>query len=160
MNSLNYKTNLRINFAPANLSTAEIEKLLLHQKTYNKRKVGNSIDELKFIPKRLLQKLAAHSEIDITMRWNEVTDKKLRKLANAMTALDVCMVGKSVFKEEFTTAGGVDLKEVQIGHNYESKKCKNLFFVGEILNIDAVTGGFNFMNCWSSGYVCGSNLLK
>ena len=96
-------------------------------------------------------------DIDPDARWGEVSDKKLRKLATSMTALAVNMVGKSTFKEEFTTAGGVDLREINFSR-YESRKVNNLFFVGEVLNIDAVTGGYNFMNCWSSAFIAGSSL--
>ncbi|MFT5981769.1 MAG: putative flavoprotein YhiN, partial [Ulvibacter sp.] len=60
--------------------------------------------------------------------------------------------GKSTFKEEFVTAGGVDLKEVNF-KTFESRLQKNLYFAGEVLNIDAITGGFNFQNAWTGGYL-------
>ncbi|MFZ0490818.1 MAG: NAD(P)/FAD-dependent oxidoreductase, partial [Salegentibacter sp.] len=60
--------------------------------------------------------------------------------------------GKSTFKEEFVTAGGIDLKEVNF-KTFESRLHQNLFFAGEVLNIDAITGGFNFQNAWTSGYL-------
>ena len=67
--------------------------------------------------------------------------------------------GKSTFKEEFVTAGGVDLKEINF-KNFESKLQNNLFFVGEVLNIDAVTGGFNFQNAWTGGWLCAKALAS
>lgn len=60
--------------------------------------------------------------------------------------------GKSTFKEEFVTAGGIDLKEINF-KRFESKIHPNLFFAGEVLNIDAVTGGFNFQNAWTGGWI-------
>ena len=67
------------------------------------------------------------------------------------------MAGKSTFKEEFVTAGGVALKEINF-KTFESKLHKNLFFAGEILNIDAVTGGFNFQNAWTGAYIAAQNM--
>ena len=67
--------------------------------------------------------------------------------------------GKSTFKEEFVTAGGVELKDVNF-KNFESKHYKNLFFAGEVLNIDAVTGGFNFQNAWTSAFIAAQQLSK
>jgi len=67
--------------------------------------------------------------------------------------------GRTTFKDEFVTAGGVDLKEINFKH-FESKQHKNLFFVGEVLNIDAVTGGFNFQNAWTGGYICAKALAE
>jgi len=67
--------------------------------------------------------------------------------------------GKSTFKEEFVTAGGVDLKEINF-KNFESKLQDNVFFVGEVLNIDAVTGGFNFQNAWTGGWLCAKGLAN
>ena len=66
---------------------------------------------------------------------------------------------KSIFKEEFVTAGGVDLREINF-KNFESKLQNNLFFVGEVLNIDAVTGGFNFQNAWTGGWLCAKSLSE
>ena len=67
--------------------------------------------------------------------------------------------GKSTFKEEFVTAGGIDLKEINF-KTFESKRLKNLFFAGEILNIDGVTGGFNFQNAWTGAYIAAQELSK
>ena len=67
--------------------------------------------------------------------------------------------GRTTFKDEFVTAGGVDLKEINF-KRFESKQHKTLFFVGEVLNIDAVTGGFNFQNAWTGGYLCAIALAE
>ncbi|MDX5583336.1 MAG: NAD(P)/FAD-dependent oxidoreductase, partial [Aureibaculum sp.] len=63
------------------------------------------------------------------------------------------------FKEEFVTSGGIDLKEINF-KRFESKLHKNLFFAGEVLNIDAVTGGFNFQNAWTGGYIAGKAIAE
>lgn len=77
---------------------------------------------------------------------------QLEALAGQLTAATFHVDGKSTFKEEFVTAGGVNLKEVNF-KTFESKKHENLYFAGEVLNIDAVTGGFNFQNAWTSGFI-------
>ena len=66
-------------------------------------------------------------------------------------------LGKTTYKEEFVTAGGIDLKEINL-NTMESKKIQGLFFTGELLNIDGVTGGFNFQNAWSTGWIAGANI--
>ena len=76
----------------------------------------------------------------------------LQNLANQLTASKFRVEGKSTFKEEFVTAGGIDLKEIDF-KRFESKIHPNLFFAGEIMNIDAITGGFNFQNAWTSAYI-------
>ena len=79
-------------------------------------------------------------------------DKNLESLANQLSKCTFKVTGKSTFKEEFVTAGGIDLKEINF-KRFESKLHKNLFFAGEVLNIDAVTGGFNFQNAWTGGWI-------
>lgn len=104
------------------------------------------------LPKRLWQNLLIASGIAAEDIWAEISKKKLQNIANALTRSRFQVTGKSTFKEEFVTAGGVDLKEVNF-KTFESKLHKNLYFAGEILNIDAITGGFNFQNAWTSGYM-------
>ena len=106
------------------------------------------------IPKRLWEKFVAASAIKIEQRWADVSNKQLENLADQLTNSIFNAEGKTTFKEEFVTAGGIDLKEINF-KRFESKIHKNLFFAGEILNIDAVTGGFNFQNAWTGGYIAG-----
>ena len=104
------------------------------------------------VPKRLWRKLVEASKIGETIRWADLTKIQLENLANQLTNAIFKVDGKSTFKEEFVTAGGVDLKEINF-KRFESRMHKNLFFAGEVLNIDAVTGGFNFQNAWTGGYL-------
>jgi len=104
------------------------------------------------VPKRLWRKLVEASKVGETTRWADLTKIQLENLANQLTNAIFKVDGKSTFKEEFVTAGGVDLKEINF-KRFESKVHKNLFFAGEVLNIDAVTGGFNFQNAWTGGYI-------
>ncbi len=104
------------------------------------------------LPKRLWQSLLRASGISETETWADITKIKLQNLANQLTNSVFDIHGKSTFKEEFVTAGGVDLKEVNF-KTFESKLHPTLYFAGEVLNIDAITGGFNFQNAWTSGYL-------
>ncbi|MDC8002935.1 NAD(P)/FAD-dependent oxidoreductase [Aureisphaera galaxeae] len=104
------------------------------------------------LPKRLWQRLVAVSDIAPTEIWADVSKKKLQELSQQLTKGVYDVHGKSTFKEEFVTAGGIDLKEVNF-KTFESKLLPNLYFAGEVLNIDAITGGFNFQNAWTGGYI-------
>lgn len=104
--------------------------------------------------KRLWGSLVQNSGMNSNLRWADVNNQQLVQLSNLLTKSQFMAKGKSTFKEEFVTAGGVDLKEINF-KRFESKLCENLFFAGEVLNIDAVTGGFNFQNAWTGGHIVG-----
>ena len=99
------------------------------------------------------------SGIDERLTWAEASRENLQNIANQLTTAIFEVTGKSTFKEEFVTAGGVDLKEVNF-KTFESRICKNLYFAGEVLNIDAITGGFNFQNAWTGGYLVAQAITK
>ena len=93
------------------------------------------------------------------VKWGDVSNKQLMALAVQLTNGEFQVNGKSTFKEEFVTAGGIDLKEINF-KTMESKLLPNLYFAGEIVNIDAITGGFNFQNAWTSGFILASEIFK
>ena len=99
------------------------------------------------------------SEISLQQRWADLSNKQLDNLANQLTKSVFNANGKTTFKEEFVTSGGIDLKEINF-KRFESKLHKNLFFAGEVLNIDALTGGFNFQNAWTGGYIAGKAIAE
>lgn len=103
-------------------------------------------------PNRLWESLVIASNISENVKWADLTKKQLTDLANQLTNGEFQVNGKSTFKEEFVTAGGIDLKEINF-KTMESKLFPNLYFAGEIMNIDAITGGFNFQNAWTSGFI-------
>ena len=111
------------------------------------------------LPKRLWQQLVLASNILVTTTWADLNKQQLEALASQLTEAVFKVTGKSTFKEEFVTAGGIDLKEVNF-KTFESKLCKNLYFAGEILNIDAVTGGFNFQNAWTSAFIAAKSIVQ
>jgi len=111
------------------------------------------------IPKRLWEKLVLASGVLFDARWADMSNKQLQQLAEQLTKCQFIADGKSIFKDEFVTAGGVLLKEIDF-KRFESRIHKNLFFAGEILNIDAVTGGFNFQNAWTGGFIAGNTMAE
>jgi hypothetical protein len=111
------------------------------------------------IPKRLWEKLINYASISGNKNWADLSKSDVEQLANLLTQSIFEINGKSTFKEEFVTAGGIDLKEINF-KRFESKLHKNLFFAGEVLDIDAVTGGFNFQNAWTGGYIAGKAMAE
>lgn len=108
----------------------------------------NAVD----LPRRLWINLVKASGILETTKWADVSKLQLQNLSTQLTKSEFHVNGKSTFKEEFVTAGGVDLKEINF-KTYESKIHPNLFFAGEVINVDAITGGFNFQNAWTGAYI-------
>jgi predicted Rossmann fold flavoprotein len=106
------------------------------------------------LPQRLWEFLLDHSGVNKEKRWADLPAKEQNKLIRNLCAFECSVKGKTTFKEEFVTAGGIKLNEVD-ANTMMSKKIPNLFFAGEILNVDGITGGFNFQHAWTSGYIAG-----
>ncbi|HSR60519.1 MAG TPA: NAD(P)/FAD-dependent oxidoreductase [Robiginitalea sp.] len=104
------------------------------------------------VPGRLWAKLAEAAGIGPEARWAEISSAVLDRLVEQLTGSVFQVDGKSTFKEEFVTAGGVSLKDIHF-RSFESKKCPGLFMAGEVLDIDALTGGFNFQNAWTGSFL-------
>lgn len=104
------------------------------------------------IPRRLWQSIVKTSGITPLEIWADIPKSKLQNLAQQLTQSYFEVSGKSTFKEEFVTAGGVALEEVNF-KTFESRVHPNLYFAGEVINVDAITGGFNFQNAWTSAYI-------
>ena len=146
----NYQFVINVNWS-LHFSYSEVVALLQEKKVTFAKKlvVKNSLFDL---PNRLWERIVEASEIGVELRWAELTNKTLDVLAKQITAAEYQVNGKSTFKEEFVTAGGVALKEVNF-KTMESKVLPEVYFAGEIVNIDAITGGFNFQNAWTSGFI-------
>lgn len=108
------------------------------------------------IPARLWKFLAEKAEIDHELRWEGINKKKINKLIENLSKFSLIISGKTTFKEEFVTAGGVVLGEID-PKTMESKLINGLFFAGEVIDVDGITGGYNFQAAWSTGYVAGKN---
>lgn len=150
-----YKFQIQINFIKQSFEDSFNHLKHLKQELAKKAVFNSASFDL---PKRLWQKLVIGSKISEDMRWADLTKLQLENLASQLTQAIFNVDGKSTFKEEFVTAGGVDLKEINF-KTFESKRYKNLFFAGEVINVDAVTGGFNFQNAWTSAFIVSKSIL-
>jgi predicted Rossmann fold flavoprotein len=111
------------------------------------------------MPQRLWQYLLQQSGIHEDMRWADLPAKEQNKLIKNLCAKEFTVKGKTTFKEEFVTAGGIALNEIDY-NTMQSKIANNLFFAGEILDIDGVTGGFNFQNAWTTGFIAAKAIAE
>jgi predicted Rossmann fold flavoprotein len=114
------------------------------------KKISNS--NIFQLPNRLWQFFLQQSEISDQMRWADMPAKAQNKLIQLLINHELHVAGKTTFKEEFVTSGGVSLKEID-ANTMQSKLQFGLFFAGEILDVDGITGGFNFQHAWTSGYI-------
>ena len=149
LNALKYNFQISVNWLFHISQEEALEEL---QKLKNKYAKQSPHSHAQFeLPKRLWRKLLLAAQIDENTNWGDLSKIKLEALSRQLTQGIFQVNGKSTFKEEFVTAGGVDLKEVNF-KTFESKLLPNVYLAGEVLNIDAITGGFNFQNAWTGGY--------
>jgi len=153
----NYEYQVQVNWLSR--PTHKIVNVLLNLKKKHSKKQVIVRSPFEEIPKRLWERFVLATTIKTSFNWADVSHEQIDVLANQLTKSIFTAKGKSTFKEEFVTAGGVDLREINF-KNFESKLQNNLFFVGEVLNIDAVTGGFNFQNAWTGGWLCAKALAS
>ena len=152
LNKEYYKFPLEINFFP----DKNIEGVLL---SFQKAKVEGAkklvkANPLFALPARLWQRMVEAAGIGPERRWADLSKLEFQTLAMQISEARFLITGKSTFKEEFVTAGGVELKEVNF-KTFESRICSGLFLAGEVLDIDAITGGFNFQAAWTGGWLAG-----
>ncbi|HUD01644.1 MAG TPA: NAD(P)/FAD-dependent oxidoreductase [Rhabdochlamydiaceae bacterium] len=148
----NYRTPFSINWIPK-LSQEELFRQLFQLKEQSPQKTLLSLNPF-YLPKNLWKELLAN---DKTLA--NLSKKELQDLSQKLHADIYQMDGKTTHKEEFVTCGGVTLKEVDF-KTLQSKICPRLYFAGEVLNIDGVTGGFNFQNAWTTGYIAGTSIYS
>lgn len=149
----NYHFPFLINWC--GLSDAEVRKRLAdYREAHPKKQVAGN--PLFAIPARLWKRLCEKSGIQEDQPFHEVGKKMTNRLVEFLVRDPYNAKGKTTYKEEFVTAGGVELKEVN-PETFESKKLPGLYLAGEVLNVDGVTGGFNFQHAWTSGYLVGKN---
>jgi predicted Rossmann fold flavoprotein len=146
----NYQFTIFVNWLN-DVETEDAEKLLKTLKQEHAKKAVSKKSPFDF-PNRLWESLVLASNIEAETKWADLSKVQIQNLVNQLTNGTFQVNGKSTFKEEFVTAGGIDLKEINF-KTMESKLHENLYFAGEIVNIDAITGGFNFQNAWTSGFI-------
>ncbi|RKS13009.1 NAD(P)/FAD-dependent oxidoreductase [Flavobacterium sp. 120] len=146
----NYQFTIFVNWLNDE-DTSDVEKKLKELKQEHAKKSVSKKSPFE-LTNRLWESLVLASGIEMETKWADLSKIQLQNLANQLTNGNFQVNGKSTFKEEFVTAGGIDLKEINF-KTMESKLHENLYFAGEIVNIDAITGGFNFQNAWTSGFI-------
>ena len=152
LHALNYRTHVVLDWFP-NDSTEQLRSSLLEAKNVNKLKFVSSESPL-ILPKQLWKKIVEMAGINVEQRWSHLSNKQLQQLLLNLKEMQLTIDGKTTYKQEFVTCGGIDLKEVNF-KKMESRLIPGIFFAGEILNIDGITGGFNFQNAWTTGWIAG-----
>ncbi len=152
LHDTNYQAQLTISWLPKqNLETLKKELLMVkHQ--LSRRVISTSCPVM--IPRRLWESLTLSAGIAPDLRWADLSNKSLNQLMQELLQGQYNITGKGVFKEEFVTCGGIDLKQVDF-KTMASKRCPGLYFAGEVLDIDGITGGFNFQSAWTTGWLAG-----
>ena len=153
----NYEFPLVVNFAPPHTRESLVRELATVREKNPRKQIATWSPVP--MPQRLWEKLVAGAGIAPVTPWNGVSNAALATLAAQLTAAEFKVVGKSTFKEEFVTCGGVRLSEVDF-RTMESRVCPGLHFAGEVLDIDGVTGGFNFQSAWTTGWLAGQAMAE
>ncbi len=157
LHRLDYNFRIKVNWLP-DYSQGSLEGLFSKIREVDGKKTILKTKAVE-LPRRLWTSLVQAAGIAPAVKWAELSKEQLRALIFQLTECVFRVNGKSTFKEEFVTAGGVDLKEINF-KTYESKKLPNIHFAGEIMNVDAITGGFNFQNAWTGGYIAAQAIAK
>lgn len=140
---------------------------------YNENSLKDKIQQVRFeiasqkiinrnpfnIPSRLWEYFLQQCAIPPDLRWADLPAKEQNRLVKILCAQEMEVKGKTTFKEEFVTAGGIQLSEIDV-NTMQSKIVKNCFFVGEVIDVDGVTGGFNFQNAWTTGWIAAKNIMS
>jgi predicted Rossmann fold flavoprotein len=149
----NYEFTVTVNWVPPHHRDSLLRELTAVREK-NPRKQITTWSPVP-MPQRLWERLVTSAGIAATTQWTGIGNAALGQLASLLTAAEFKVVGKSIFKEEFVTCGGVRLSEVDF-RTMESRVCPGLHFAGEVLDIDGVTGGFNFQSAWTTGWLAGT----
>ncbi len=153
---IQYRFQIRVNWISSGTEET-LQSLRENKLEFSKRKIYK---HPQFgVPSRLWQSLLRAASISPQSNWADLNKKQVNKLALQLTQAEFEVQGKSTNKEEFVTAGGVDLKEIDFKF-FSSKRYPSLFMAGEVLNIDALTGGFNFQAAWTGGWIAGEGMAS
>jgi hypothetical protein len=152
-----YNFPLVVNWLPGRPPDARRAELLDHARQHAAKLAINS--PLTPIPRRVWQAMVECAAIPPNRRWNSLTATEQQSLCQRLTSTELPVTGKSLNKEEFVTCGGVRLNEVSF-KTMESKICPGLYFAGELLDIDGITGGFNFQAAWTTGWIAGQSIAR
>jgi predicted Rossmann fold flavoprotein len=157
LNDMNYNFTVLVSWLPK----LNEEKLRIEFENEREENAAKSIlNNCPFdLPKRLWEYLCTKAGISSTLRWADLPKKNANVLIASLINDPYAVAGKTTFKEEFVTCGGILLKEIDMG-SMESKLVPGLFFAGEVIDVDGITGGFNFQNAWSTAWITASGIFS
>ena len=152
LSELNYHFIIRVNWA----NTKSYEKVMKDFEEYVQQHSKKHLSNFRpyDLPGRLWSHLLEKVDLSPEKIWGDLGKKSLNKLANTITNDEYSVKGKTTFKEEFVTCGGVSLESIDMD-SMRSKVCRNIYFAGEVVDVDAITGGFNFQAAWTTGFIAG-----
>lgn len=151
LREMNYTFKISISFLTDEKDESLTEQLKAMRLSDSKKQAG-SFSPFSTISKRLWNYLLQKAGISLQLNWADLSNKQLQALSKELLQGQYQVQGKSTFKDEFVTCGGVDLNEIDF-KTYEAKRFPGLFFGGEVINVDAITGGFNFQHAWTSAWI-------
>jgi len=152
-----YQAELKINWI-SETSTEGIKNIRLFR-SENPRRTFLKARPFLNIPKRLWLLILEHCKINPSMQWANLSNNQEQNLLNNLISGSFKIIGRGPFGEEFVTAGGIKLSEIDLS-TMESRLISGLYFAGEVMDVDAVTGGFNFQHCWTSGWIAGKAIAE
>ncbi len=155
--SCNYNAELIVNWVNSN-SNLVLDQLKYMRIKYSKASLYSS-KPFEKIAKNLWNAFLQDIKVPNLRTWSDLLVEEEKFIVNKLIKSRYCIKGKGPFGDEFVTAGGIDLRSITC-RDMGSIKCKGLFFAGEVLNIDGLTGGFNFQNCWTTGWVAGKGVVN
>lgn len=158
LSELGYRFTLQIDWLPAETTDGIRQSLQKLRRTSGRKQIA-TFSPFSQIPHRLWVRMIEQAGIQTSTQWAQLTNKDTELLVELLKATRLPVDGKSTNKDEFVTAGGIPLNEIKLD-TMESKIQPNLFFAGEIINVDGITGGFNFQNAWTTGYLAGSAIAE
>jgi predicted Rossmann fold flavoprotein len=150
-----YQADLSVNW----ISGHDVNSLLAEFHAYREQHPRRTVMASSFLPlpRRFWERIVSLAKVDKSATWSHCTREAMKQIAKELTEGRFRIVGKGEFKDEFVTCGGVDLKEVDF-RTMESRICPGLFLAGEILDIDGITGGYNFQSAWTTGWIAGRSM--
>jgi predicted Rossmann fold flavoprotein len=157
LHNCRYQASLKVNWLPQSHAETIMQALQAAKTETPKRAIATYCPVN--LPRRLWQYLLHKAKISDDLRWADLSNKAIARLVSLLNASTYAIAGKGVFKEEFVSCGGVNLKEVNF-KTMESLICEGLYFAGEILDIDGITGGFNFQSAWTTSWLAGQAIAN
>ncbi|MBT3605562.1 MAG: NAD(P)/FAD-dependent oxidoreductase [Candidatus Latescibacteria bacterium] len=149
---LGYEFNIQVNWVQIQNQDVVMDELKNIVYAYSGKRLVNRRPYS--LPERLWIYLLEKCDLSMDKKWGELGKSGMNRLVNVLTHDVYRVAGKTTFKEEFVTCGGVSLESIDF-NTMQSKACKNLYFAGELMDVDGVTGGYNFQAAWTTGFIAG-----